>query len=78
MMDGRIGRIALRSKRRATSNADHGYSAKYASGFYGRFRDAVRSASSSQEQQEDQPDGPGNSAEALWEVGLDLAEAPTW
>ena len=76
MMDGRIGRI-----RDALENAGHihtlimAYSAKYASGFYGPFRDAVRSAkflgkSNKKTYQMD----PANSDEALWEVGLDLAE----
>src|SRR3954469_9221999 len=76
MMDGRIGRI-----RAALEKAGHlhtlimAYSAKYASGFYGPFRDAVRSAkflgkSNKKTYQMD----PGNSDEALWEVGLDLAE----
>jgi porphobilinogen synthase len=76
MMDGRIGRI-----RAALEKAGHihtlimAYSAKYASGFYGPFRDAVRSAkflgkSNKTTYQMD----PGNSDEALWEVGLDLAE----
>jgi porphobilinogen synthase len=76
MMDGRIGRI-----RAALEEAGHihtlimAYSAKYASGFYGPFRDAVRSAkflgkSNKKAYQMD----PGNSDEALWEVGLDLAE----
>jgi len=76
MMDGRIGRI-----RTALEKAGHihtlimAYSAKYASGFYGPFRDAVGSAkflgkSNKTTYQMD----PGNSDEALWEVGLDLAE----
>jgi porphobilinogen synthase len=51
------------------------YSAKYASGFYGPFRDAVGSAAhlgkgSKFTYQMD----PANSDEALWEVGLDLQE----
>ena len=76
MMDGRIGRI-----RAALEKAGHihtrimAYSAKYASGFYGPFRDAVGSAkflgkSNKKTYQMD----PSNSDEALWEVGLDLAE----
>jgi porphobilinogen synthase len=76
MMDGRIGRI-----RAALEKAGHihtlimAYSAKYASGFYGPFRDAVGSAkflgkSNKKTYQMD----PANSDEALWEVGLDLAE----
>src|SRR5687768_2757823 len=76
MMDGRIGRI-----RSALEKAGHihtrimAYSAKYASGFYGPFRDAVRSAKNlgKADKQTYQMD-PANSDEALWEVGLDLAE----
>jgi porphobilinogen synthase len=76
MMDGRIGRI-----RDALEKAGHihtkimAYSAKYASGFYGPFRDAVASAASlgKADKQSYQMD-PANSDEALWEVGLDLDE----
>jgi len=76
MMDGRIGRIrAALEEAGQIHTLIMAYSAKYASGFYGPFRDAVRSAkflgkSSKQTYQMD----PGNSDEALWEVGLDLAE----
>ena len=51
------------------------YSAKYASGFYGPFRDAVGSAANLGEgnKMTYQMD-PANSNEALWEVGLDLQE----
>jgi len=76
MMDGRIGRI-----RQALEKKGHihtkimAYSAKYASGFYGPFRDAVGSAKSlgKADKKTYQMD-PANSDEALWEVGLDLAE----
>jgi len=76
MMDGRIGRI-----RQALEKKGHihtkimAYSAKYASGFYGPFRDAVRSAKNlgKSDKKTYQMD-PANSDEALWEVGLDLAE----
>jgi len=76
MMDGRIGRI-----RAALEKAGHihtrimAYSAKYASGFYGPFRDAVGSAKNlgKGDKKTYQMD-PANSDEALWEVGLDLAE----
>jgi porphobilinogen synthase len=76
MMDGRIGRI-----RAALENAGHihtrimAYSAKYASGFYGPFRDAVRSAKNlGRSDKKTYQMDPANSDEALWEVGLDLAE----
>ena len=76
MMDGRIGAI-----RKALDEAKYihtkimAYSAKYASGFYGPFRDAVGSAANlgvgnKMTYQMD----PANSNEALWEVGLDLQE----
>jgi porphobilinogen synthase len=76
MMDGRIGRI-----RAALEKAGHihtkimAYSAKYASGFYGPFRDAVGSAKNlgKGDKKTYQMD-PANSDEALWEAGLDLAE----
>ena len=76
MMDGRIGAI-----RAALEDTGHihtrimAYSAKYASGFYGPFRDAVGSSSNlgKSTKMVYQMD-PANSDEALWEVGLDLAE----
>lgn len=76
MMDGRIGRIrdALES---AGFNGTRilAYSAKYASVFYGPFRDAVGSASSlgGGDKFSYQMD-PGNSDEALHEVAMDLSE----
>ena len=76
MMDGRIGAI-----RRALDGAGLqrtrilAYSAKYASAFYGPFRDAVGSGGnlSGGNKYTYQMD-PGNSDEALWEVSLDLDE----
>jgi porphobilinogen synthase len=76
MMDGRIGQI-----RAALEKAGHihtrilAYSAKYASSFYGPFRDAVGSASNlaGGNKYSYQMD-PANTDEALWEVGLDLDE----
>jgi porphobilinogen synthase len=76
MMDGRIGAIrAALDENRFIHTRIMAYSAKYASGFYGPFRDAVGSAAnlgkgSKMVYQMD----PANSDEALWEVGLDLAE----
>ena len=77
MMDGRIGAV-----RAALDRAGHdrvrimAYSAKYASSFYGPFRDAVGSAGSlgGGNKYTYQMD-PANSNEALWEVYLDLDEA---
>ena len=76
MMDGRIGAI-----RKVLDESKHihtkimAYSAKYASGFYGPFRDAVGSAANlgKGNKMTYQMD-PANSNEALWEVGLDLQE----
>ncbi|GAB4508511.1 MAG: porphobilinogen synthase [Sulfuricaulis sp.] len=76
MMDGRIGAI-----RDALEKAGHvhtrilAYSAKYASNFYGPFRDAVGSAGSLGKGSKDsyQMD-PANSDEALREVALDIEE----
>ena len=76
MMDGRVGAI-----RSALESAGHihtrilAYSAKYASSFYGPFRDAVGSAANlgAGNKYTYQMD-PANSDEALWEVGLDLEE----
>jgi porphobilinogen synthase len=76
MMDGRIGEI-----RRALDAAGHihtrilAYSAKYASKYYGPFRDAVGSAGSlGKSNKMNYQMDPANSNEALWEVGLDIAE----
>ncbi len=76
MMDGRI-----RAVRDALESAGHihtrilAYAAKYASSFYGPFRDAVGSAENlgSGNKYSYQMD-PANSDEALWEVALDLEE----
>jgi porphobilinogen synthase len=76
MMDGRIGAI-----RNALEAAGHihtrimAYSAKYASAFYGPFRDAVgSSANLGKADKNTYQMDPANSDEALREVGLDLAE----
>ncbi|HIF30592.1 MAG: porphobilinogen synthase [Pirellulaceae bacterium] len=76
MMDGRIGRI-----RAALDNAGHtnvlilSYAAKYASAFYGPFRDAVGSAGNlgGGDKKSYQMD-PANTEEALREVAMDLDE----
>ncbi len=76
MMDGRIGRIRAALEARGHIHTRiMAYSAKYASAFYGPFRDAVGSASAlgKSNKMTYQMD-PANSNEALWEVGLDLAE----
>jgi porphobilinogen synthase len=76
MMDGRIGRIrAMLDKKRFINTRIMAYSAKYASGFYGPFRDAVGSAANlGKGNKFTYQMDPSNSDEALWEVGLDLQE----
>jgi porphobilinogen synthase len=76
MMDGRIGAI-----RNALESNGHigtrimAYAAKYASAFYGPFRDAVGSKSNlGKSSKANYQMDPANSDEALWEVGLDLQE----
>ena len=76
MMDGRIGAI-----RTALEGAGHihtkimAYSAKYASAFYGPFRDAVGSAANlGKSNKKVYQMDPANSDEALREVALDIAE----
>ncbi len=76
MMDGRIG--AIRDALEATGSIHTlimAYSAKYASAFYGPFRDAVGSASTlGKGNKKAYQMDPGNSDEALREVALDIAE----
>ena len=76
MMDGRIGEIRSALEQHGYSNTRIlAYSAKYASSFYGPFRDAVGSAANLKggNKYSYQMD-PANSDEALWEVALDLQE----
>jgi porphobilinogen synthase len=74
MMDGQVAAI-----RAALDTAGYGetgicaYSAKYASGFYGPFREAAEGAPAFGDRASHQQDPP-NAAEALREVALDLAE----
>ena len=75
MMDGRVGAI-----RQALDSAGHldvqimAYAAKYASAFYGPFRDAIGSAKTLNGDKRTYQMDPGNSDEALREVELDIAE----
>lgn len=76
MMDGRIGAIREALEARGFENTRIlAYAAKYASSFYGPFRDAVGSASNlgGGDKYSYQMD-PANSDEALREVALDLSE----
>ncbi|URW76674.1 porphobilinogen synthase [Sphingomonas donggukensis] len=75
MMDGRIGLI-----REGLEGAGHGnvqimsYAAKYASGFYGPFRDAVGSRGLLKGDKKTYQMDPANAEEAIREVALDIAE----
>jgi porphobilinogen synthase len=75
MMDGRVGVL-----RQALHDADFpdvailSYAAKYASCFYGPFRDAVGSGGALRGDKKTYPMDPANRAEALRETALDLAE----
>jgi porphobilinogen synthase len=75
MMDGRVGVI-----RKALEAAGHrnvqimAYAAKYASAFYGPFRDAVGSSATLTGDKRTYQMDPANSDEALREVALDIAE----
>ena len=75
MMDGRVG--AIRQALDAAGRHDvqiMAYAAKYASAFYGPFRDAVGSAKTLTGDKRTYQMDPGNSDEALREVELDIAE----
>jgi porphobilinogen synthase len=76
MMDGRVGRIRSELERaRQIHTRILAYSAKYASSFYGPFRDAVGSAGSlGKGNKHSYQMDPANTDEALREVALDLAE----
>ena len=76
MMDGRIGAVRAALDRKGHIHTRiMAYAAKYASSFYGPFRDAVGSSANlgTGNKYTYQMD-PANSDEALWEVGLDLQE----
>ncbi len=76
MMDGRVGAIRQALDAEGFQNvAIMAYSAKYASAFYGPFRDAVGSASNlGKSDKRSYQMNPANSDEALHEVALDLQE----
>jgi porphobilinogen synthase len=76
MMDGRIGAIRqILESENLINTRILAYSAKYASAYYGPFRDAVGSAGNlGKSTKENYQMDPGNSDEALHEVALDLDE----
>jgi len=75
MMDGRVGLIRAALEASGASNVQiMAYAAKYASGFYGPFRDAVGSRGLLKGDKKTYQMDPANAEEALREVALDLAE----
>jgi porphobilinogen synthase len=75
MMDGRVGTIRQALEREGHFNVQiMAYAAKYASAFYGPFRDAVGSRGLLRGDKKSYQMDPANAEEALREVALDLAE----
>ncbi|WP_426957635.1 porphobilinogen synthase [Muricoccus radiodurans] len=75
MMDGRVGAIrAALDSRGLIHTRIMSYAAKYASAFYGPFRDAVGSGKALKGDKKTYQMNPANSDEALREVAMDLAE----
>jgi porphobilinogen synthase len=75
MMDGRVGAIRQALEREGHVNVQiMAYAAKYASAFYGPFRDAVGSGGLLKGDKKSYQMDPANAEEALREVALDLAE----
>ena len=75
MMDGRVGAIREALEEEGHANVQiMAYAAKYASAFYGPFRDAVGSSGLLKGDKKSYQMDPANSEEALREVALDLAE----
>jgi porphobilinogen synthase len=75
MMDGRIGAIRAALEENGFTNTQLlAYAAKYASAFYGPFRDAVGSSTMLRGDKQTYQMDPANGAEALREVALDIAE----
>jgi porphobilinogen synthase len=75
MMDGRVGLIREALEAEGHVNVQiMSYAAKYASGFYGPFRDAVGSRGLLKGDKKTYQMDPANAEEALREVALDLAE----
>ena len=75
MMDGRVRAIRMALEMGGHHNVQiMAYAAKYASAFYGPFRDAVGSGGLLKGDKKSYQMDPGNSEEALREVALDLAE----
>jgi porphobilinogen synthase len=75
MMDGRIGEIRAALDEAGLINTRiMSYAAKYASAFYGPFRDAIGSSGALKGDKKTYQMNPANSDEALREVAMDIAE----
>lgn len=75
MMDGRVGLIRNALENQGFTNTNiMAYSAKYASSFYGPFRDAVGSSGALKGDKKTYQMNPANTDEALREVAMDIAE----
>jgi porphobilinogen synthase len=75
MMDGRVGAIRAALDGKGFRNTQiMSYAAKYASAFYGPFRDAIGSKGALKGDKKTYQMDPGNTDEAIREVGLDIAE----
>lgn len=75
MMDGRVGAIRMALEMAGHHNVQiMSYAAKYASAFYGPFRDAVGSSGVLKGDKKTYQMDPANAEEALREVAMDLAE----
>lgn len=79
MMDGRVATIRAALEREGHCNVRiMAYAAKYASAFYGPFREAVGSGGLLKGDKKSYQMDPANAEEALREVALDLAEGADW
>jgi porphobilinogen synthase len=75
MMDGRIGAIRTALEKRGLQDVQiMSYAAKYASAFYGPYRDAIGSGGLLQGDKKTYQMDPANTDEAIREVALDIAE----
>ncbi|HAH10953.1 MAG TPA: porphobilinogen synthase, partial [Alphaproteobacteria bacterium] len=75
MMDGRVGAIRAALEAKGLQHTQiMSYAAKYASAFYGPYRDAIGSRGLLQGDKKTYQMDPANAAEALREVALDIAE----
>jgi len=75
MMDGRIGVIRYELEEAGFQNTlILSYAAKYASGFYGPYRDAIGSAAALKGDKKTYQQDPSNTDEAMREVAMDIAE----